>query len=130
MQGAALAANPLLQLVDRRLVTHADEIVANSSYTVGRIRQIYGRHATVAPPGVDANRFQPETEKEPLVLSVGRLTPFKRFDIVLHAAAALKRSSIPVRWMIVGGGEERDTLHSLARKLSILDRIDFTGPRR
>ncbi len=61
-------------------------------------------------------------------MSVGRLTPFRRFDIVLHAAAALKRSSIPVRWMIVGGGEERDTLHSLARKLSILDRIDFTGP--
>jgi glycosyltransferase involved in cell wall biosynthesis len=127
MQGAVIAANPLLQIVDRGLARFADVIVANSSYTAERIEHIYRRRASVAPPGVDPTRFRPGDEKEPLVLSVGRLTRFKRFDIILRAAAALKQDGIRARWVIAGGGEEQDALRSLARSLSVADCVEFTG---
>lgn len=127
MQGAALAANPMLQFVDRRLARSADVIVANSSYTAERIEHIYGRFASVAPPGVDVARFQPAGEKEPLVLSVGRLTNFKRFDIVLRAAAVLRQAGFPARWVILGDGEDQVALHSLARRLSVTDCVEFIG---
>jgi glycosyltransferase involved in cell wall biosynthesis len=127
MQAAVLAANPFLQLVDRILARSADQIVTNSSYTAERIRRIYGRRASVAEPGVDATRFGAGRRKERLVLCVGRLTRFKRFDIVLHAAAELQRQGVGVRWVIVGSGEEQQALASLATSLSVEESVTFAG---
>jgi glycosyltransferase involved in cell wall biosynthesis len=127
MQAAVLAANPFLQLADRVLARSADQIVTNSSYTAERIRRIYGRRASVAEPGVDATRFGARPRKERLVLCVGRLTRFKRFDIVLRAAAELQRQGVEVRWVIVGSGEEQQALASMARSLSVGQAVTFTG---
>jgi glycosyltransferase involved in cell wall biosynthesis len=127
MRGAVLAANPVLQVGDRLLARFADAIVANSEYTAERVEKIYARRALVAPPGVDAERFGMATEKEPLVLAVGRLTRFKRFDLVLQAAALLKAQGVPASWVIAGGGEEEESLRRLAADLAVRDAVEFAG---
>jgi glycosyltransferase involved in cell wall biosynthesis len=56
--------------------------------------------------GIDTERFSPAPEpiisdKPPLVLAVGRMTPIKNHHVLLEAAAHLK--DLPVRFTIVGG---------------------------
>lgn len=128
MKAGVLAANPLLQIVDRLLVRYADQIVANSLYTANRVRQIYWRGASIASPGIEASRFNPHRPKERMVLAVGRLTHFKRFDLLIHAAAILREQGYyDVRWIIAGDGEDATTLRSLATRLGVQDMITFTG---
>jgi glycosyltransferase involved in cell wall biosynthesis len=127
MKGAVLAANPALQLVDRGLVRYADAIIANSAYTADRVRSIYGRTATVAYPGIEPACFAAAGPKEPLILAVGRLTPFKRFDLVLRAAAIVKGGGDEVRWVIVGDGEADAALRRLASDLGVGDVVTFAG---
>jgi glycosyltransferase involved in cell wall biosynthesis len=126
MRAAAFAANPLLQVVDRVLQRFADRIVVNSSFTARRVWQIYRRQATLAAPGVDGNRFEPSA-KEQVVLAVGRLTVFKRFDMVLRAAATIKGEGVAVRWVIVGDGEEEQNLQELASGLGVTDCVELAG---
>lgn len=126
MRVVVLAANPILQVVDRVLARYADAIVTNSPFSAERIRKIYRRRASVAPPGVDATRFQVDMDKERLVLSVGRLTRFKRFDLAVRAAANLQRQGVRAQWVIAGAGEDDDTLRALAGRLSA-DSVTFAG---
>lgn len=45
------------------------------------------------------------------LLTIGRLTGQKRYDIAIQAMALLKKtSSVPVRWYVLGEGELRDSL--------------------
>ena len=95
----------------------------------GRIR--------VAYPGVDATRFHPGVdgtairdrhvrEGELMLLTVGRLQRRKGQDLVLRAMAALP-SRPELRYVIVGGGEEEESLKRLAGELGVADRVVFAG---
>lgn len=53
-----------------------------------------------------------------LVVSL-RLTPRKRVDLLLRAAAALEASGTPVRVQVIGDGPERAPLEALARELGV-----------
>ena len=63
------------------------------------------------------------------ILAVGRLKPQKGFDLLLHAYADLlqiaPKPTPPL--VIVGDGEERQALVSLAQSLGIAGRVIFTG---
>ena len=58
------------------------------------------------------------------VLSVGRLSPLKRIEGLIHAVAAART---PVRAVIAGTGPEEDRLKDLAHGLGIGGRVDFAG---
>lgn len=73
---------------------------------------------------------------QPLVGIVGRLTPWKRHDLFLRAAADLKRRGVDATWLIIGseidnrsGSSHTRYLESLCRELDITDRVVFTGLR-
>ncbi|MEZ6128495.1 MAG: glycosyltransferase family 4 protein [Planctomycetaceae bacterium] len=51
----------------------------------------------------------------PTIITIGRLLENKRFDVLIRAAAELKRSGIPVRVQIVGDGSDRERLERIAR---------------
>lgn len=57
-------------------------------------------------------------------IAVGRLVPIKNFDVVLDAWTEL---SIPLR--IVGDGPEYKDLAERAKRLDLLDRVEFLGER-
>lgn len=52
----------------------------------------------------------------PIVLSAGRLSVQKRFDLLIRAVVAV-REHRPIRLIILGDGDERDRLESLVREL-------------
>lgn len=71
---------------------------------------------TVVPPGVD-ERFTParRKEKEPLVVAVGRLVPYKRFDLLIDVLVRLRDRHPNLSAVIAGEGSERKALEELGR---------------
>jgi glycosyltransferase involved in cell wall biosynthesis len=84
-------------------VTH---YIANSQLTCERISEFWGREATVVHPPVDVDRFYID-EPEDYFLVVAELTPHKRVEVALEAAA---QAGQPIK--VVGSGPE---LKRLAR---------------
>jgi glycosyltransferase involved in cell wall biosynthesis len=87
--------------------------------------------------GVDLDRFCPGPRDEalrsryglpagrPAVLSVGRLSPEKRADVLIAAMARLGAGG-PVL-VLAGAGPDERRLRSLARHYGVADRVVFTG---
>lgn len=67
----------------------------------------------VVPPGIDP-RFSPAGARSPhpLVVSVGRLVPVKRFDALIDALLPLKARHAGLEAVIVGEGYERPALEA------------------
>lgn len=107
-----------------------DAILAASEQTAGRLHQILGDRVsiTVAPNGVnlDAIRSAPPVGPDVDVVTVGRLMPHKRVDLLFDAVAALRREhgrDLAVR--VIGQGTAEQTLRDRARELGIADLVEF-----
>jgi glycosyltransferase involved in cell wall biosynthesis len=62
-----------------------------------------------------------------LIVSVGRLTAVKGFDLLLPAFAQTRFPESPGFLALVGDGEERSALERLAGALGVRSRVIFTG---
>ena len=100
-----------IRLWDRLAAERVDLYLTNSKYVAARIQKYYHRESELIAPPVDLSFFIPENTKRNAYLAVGRLIPYKRFDLVLKACKKLKR---PLR--IVGEGPELGRLKKLAGK--------------
>ena len=69
-------------------------------------------------------RFSPH---DCLVLTVSRLAPEKRVDLMLEALALIYHRGFSFQFIIVGDGEERRSLERCAQRLGIFDRVHFVG---
>lgn len=86
----------------------------------------------VVENGVDAERFTPGDDgarfQDPTLLYLGRLKRYKRVDLVLRAAAALRAEGLPVQLLIAGEGDRRPVLEREARRLELGEgEIRFLG---
>ena len=87
--------------------------------------------------GVDLTQFHSSREAareklgigkdEFVLLSVGEMTVNKNHRLALQALALLRRK--PIRYVLVGRGEQMEALKAQARELGISDRVIFTGYR-
>jgi len=68
----------------------------------------------------------PRTDQEPVIIAVGGLRKQKGYPYLLQAFQQITRS-IPSHLLIVGNGPDHDELETLARSLSLDDRIHFAG---
>ncbi len=66
----------------------------------------------------------------PLILAVGRLTAAKDYPNLLQAFAALPSMYASAQLVIIGTGEEENSLKQLADTITIADRVHFLGLRR
>ena len=73
---------------------------------------------------VDHPLFYPN--QPPVILAVGRLVPQKDYPTLLQAFARVCQTR-PVHLMILGEGDERDNLETLARELGIQNSVSFPG---
>ncbi len=82
----------------------------------------------VVPPGLD-RRFAPGGERSntPLVVGVGRLMPVKRFDRLIRAVVAARRSAPDLELLLVGSGAERESLEALTAELDATHFVRFAG---
>ena len=64
------------------------------------------------------------------ILTVGRLTQQKRYDIAIQAMALLKvkeKCSVPVRWYVLGEGELRESLRQQIKDAGVEQEFIFLG---
>jgi glycosyltransferase involved in cell wall biosynthesis len=111
-------------------------VIAISRATATRVQSAYRlSHARihVVPPGVGESFFGVMRADRPRdvvqILTVARLTKAaarKNIDGVLGAIARLG-ASVPIRYTVVGDGDDRERLMSLAERLGIMSQVTFTG---
>jgi glycosyltransferase involved in cell wall biosynthesis len=107
-----------------------DGIVAASRPTADRLRP-YLRSATrvtVAPNGVDLDLIDTApavTDWSGDVITVGRLLPHKRVDLLLDALALLRDRDRPLRCLIIGDGPVGSDLRERADRLGLGDDVAF-----
>ncbi|MDB4978223.1 MAG: group 1 glycosyl transferase [Candidatus Peribacteria bacterium] len=97
---------------DMTTAKRVDMFIANSSETQKRIQNVYARDSIIIPPPAADRLFQtpliPAGERS-YFLAIGRLVPYKRFDLLIEAANALR---FPLR--IAGTGQEEARLKHMA----------------
>ncbi|MEC3980061.1 glycosyltransferase family 4 protein [Amycolatopsis sp. H20-H5] len=82
----------------------------------------------VVPNGVNLAAIraaEPFPGQPRTILSLGRLEPYKRVAVLLHALPDLPSDA---QLVVVGDGSQLDELRKLTRELGIADRVRFTGP--
>jgi glycosyltransferase involved in cell wall biosynthesis len=87
-----------------------DRLIAISKFVSRRIEKYYRRKADVIYPPVDTKFFTLERKKEDFYVSIGRLVPYKRFDLIIEAFRRLPSK----RLYIIGDGSERKKLEAIA----------------
>jgi glycosyltransferase involved in cell wall biosynthesis len=107
---------------DRRNTCSASRVLVNSAFMRAAVGQVYGIDPTVSYHGIDAQMFRPlPIEKQPMLLSVGSLTPLKGFDFLIQAISRLPREArLPLT--IASNFQnppEREYLTALARDLQV-----------
>jgi glycosyltransferase involved in cell wall biosynthesis len=105
---------------DMTTAKRVDVFIANSTTTEERISRIYGRKSIVVPPPVDDRFFEATGHRPPAsegggleaggyFLAIGRLVPYKRFDLLIDIA---NKHSLPLK--IAGRGQDEARLKALA----------------
>lgn len=84
---------------DLRAAKRVDRFVAISNFIARRIERCYGRTAEVIYPPVDVDRYAvAAAERDSFYLTLSRLVPYKRVDLLVAAFAGM-----PGRRLIVAG---------------------------
>lgn len=135
-----------LHLAARYAAKHASALIAADTLTVNdipRFLNVSPERVVLIPNGIDVDaarnwvsidvqrllvqRLQ-LAQRQPLLLSVGRLEQNKGFDVMLDALARI-RSGLPSKWLwlLVGEGPERAALQEKIRKYQFRDHVRLLG---
>lgn len=102
---------------DAGVVGRVERMATVSHHIRQWVRRVYQREARVIYPPVDVERFKPGIERGDYYVSVARLVPHKRVDLVVEA---FNRLGLPL--LVVGDGPMRGQLERSAG-----ENIHFTG---
>lgn len=137
-QSAKLSLFPgVLRSVERWVARRAVRIVVPSKYlakVVSRWQMAESRMSVIyngaAIPEIGLKqvirgvlRFQGR-----LVISVGRLVPWKGFEALIKVHVRMLKTLPDLRLMIVGDGPDRQKLEALVESLGVGESVVFTGP--
>ncbi len=109
---------------DRRASARVDRFIANSRHIAAAIARCYGRDAEVIYPPVDVERFvaastrADATQRSDEYVTVARLVPYKRIDVLVEAFRLLPER----RLIVIGDGPERPRLEALR-----VPNVEFAG---
>lgn len=111
-----------LRIWDVTTANRVDHFIANSTTVQKRIENIYRRKAKVIHPPIKVDNYQnkhPNIEQGEHYITVGRLVPYKRIDVLIEAFNKSKNRKL----YIAGAGNDSERLQSLAKS----DNIIFLG---
>ena len=128
----------------RPVLKRADCIITVSPTIVDEIASWYGRSLTrkciTIPNGVNTDLFCVDekmrdairrdygiSDKDILLLSLGRLTHEKGHHLALQAVGALGEKTANLKLLIVGDGPRRHALEASARRLNLTQQVKFAG---
>jgi glycosyltransferase involved in cell wall biosynthesis len=93
-------------------------------------RGIDARNIHVVPPGVDKATHRPlddGLDREPLLVWIGRLEPYKRADVAIDAMPAVSAAIPGSRLVIVGAGSAHASLEAHVKSRGLERCVSFTG---
>ena len=64
------------------------------------------------------------------IISIGRLSYQKGFDIAIESAKILKEENIKYNWLIIGNGEDRKELKKMIEKNGVKDNVFLIGTQK
>jgi glycosyltransferase involved in cell wall biosynthesis len=98
-----------LRMWDVTAANRVDVYLANSINVERRIEKTYRRPAQTIYPPVDVDRFRCDLPRKNFYVTVSRLVPYKRLDLVVRAFTRMQKPLV-----IIGDGPERDRLQGMA----------------
>ncbi len=111
--------------------------ISNSQFTAKIVNEslpVDPSHSLVCRPGLQKSFLQlpPKnhlysSDRDFRIVSVGRLTPRKGFDVTIGAVGILRREGLRVVYEIVGEGKDRTRLEGLAEAEGIRDSVSLPG---
>lgn len=105
-----------VRMWDTAASLRVDAFIANSEFVAKRIKKYYGRDSEVICPPLNTERFAPG-ETSDYFLMVGRMVPYKKFDLAIEVF-----NRLGMKLKIVGDGPERKKLEKRATS-----NIEFVG---
>ncbi len=129
------------------LVSNAAVLVANSKWTAGLARSVYGllgrpdlaARVEVVPLGTEPRHFRPGIDPSavrrkygleggPWLLTVARLEWHKGIDMTIRALPAVRAAVPAARYAVAGVGPRRPQLEALIAELGLGDAVRLLGP--
>ena len=84
---AKMARFPMIK-IDKMLVHKVDDLLVNSKFTAKNVREIYGLDSKLVYTGIDDDIYPiTPARKEKYFISVGHMTKFKNFELIMRAFA-------------------------------------------
>ncbi len=115
----------LIRAADRYLLTkNVTRLVAQSRTIQRRLAVLKGVRSTVLYPPPPQRAYRCDAYDDYL-FAVSRLTPLKRFDLLIEALARPEADGI--RCVIAGEGEEEPRLRALVRERGLEPRVQLIG---
>jgi len=111
-RGIARASLHYLRNWDIASLGRVDHFATISHYIAARIRKVYGREATVIYPPVDTHQIPFRAVKEGYYLTVSRMVPYKRIDLLVEAFSHLPDKKL----LVIGDGPEMKKVKAAAGK--------------
>lgn len=108
---------PILRKFDVNGGRNPDFLISNSYFVKDWVKEHYGRESVVIYPPVDIDDFYISETKEDYYITVGRLEPYKRFDVVVDAFAKNGKTLY-----VIGDGTQMPALRQKAT-----ENIHFLG---
>jgi len=99
-----------IRIWDYITANRVDYFIANSRYVAKRIKKIYGREATVIYPPVDVDKFELYTKKEDFYLTVSRMVPYKKIDLIVEAFSKMPDKKL----VVIGDGPDFEKIKKKA----------------
>ena len=141
----AMGKSRELKWLARRVFAGAQELIATSHNTAQLLIRDWAVETSrlrVVQPGVDVARFYPGTACEiaatrqamgwtgrRVILTASRLQRRKGQDMMIRALPAIRQSvGDEVLYAIVGHGEDKDYLQTLAHQADVRDHVQFMEP--
>ena len=118
------ARRALIHRVDKHLFNRMQRRFVISGTVQARLRRFGNIQSDVLYPPPPIREYRHEGYGD-YIFGVSRLSPLKRFDLVLRALAEPVAASI--RCVIAGEGAELERLRALASHLDIEHRVQFVG---
>jgi glycosyltransferase involved in cell wall biosynthesis len=99
-----------MRMWDLRTANGIDVFVAVSNFIARRVWKIYRRKAAVIHPPVDVASFDIGRDRKPFYVTVSRLVPYKRIDVIVEAFSRMQDRQL----VVIGDGPEFHRLRSRA----------------
>lgn len=96
---------------DLKTAKNPNYIIANSQYVADKIQKIYNRKAKVIFPPVNINNFSISAERENYFITVSRLLPHKKIDLIVETFNTMPEKEL----IICGTGKDEIRLKKMAK---------------